>query len=81
MFLGYNSVIFWPIGLKLFMGIPETIIYRLVMRNYDFDAFLKKDFWRENGLAGLKTRPKSWSNGWNFWVNCYLKKSFRNFRA
>ena len=27
---------------EFFMGTQETIIYRLVLRNYDFDAFLKK---------------------------------------
>ena len=40
---------------KLF---SETIIYRLVMRNYDLGTFSKKfNFWRENGRgrhAGAK---------------------------
>ena len=37
-FFCYNPAIFWPIRLKFFMGTQETIIYRLVMRNYDFTA-------------------------------------------
>ena len=36
--------------------------------------------WRRR-ISGLETRPKSWPTGWNFWVNCYLKKNvFENLR-
>ena len=39
-----------PIGLKFFMVFQETIIYRLVMKNHNFDAVLKNSYvWRENG--------------------------------
>ena len=35
---------------EIFMVTQESIIYRLVMRNHDFDAFLKKSYLlRENG--------------------------------
>ena len=35
----------------IFFGTQETIMYRLVMRNHDFDAFFEKNinFWRKNG--------------------------------
>ena len=32
-FFDHNSAIFWPIGLEIFEGNQETIIYRLVVRN------------------------------------------------
>ena len=32
-FFGYYSAIFWPIGLKFFVGTQETIIYRLLVRS------------------------------------------------
>ena len=53
-FFGHNSTIFGQIELKFFMGVQETIIYRLVMRNLRNDAyFLIFDFLghfgRENG--------------------------------
>ena len=38
-FFGNNSLIFGPIGLKIFMGTQETIIYRLVMRHPSYDAY------------------------------------------
>ena len=43
--LGYNRFyaffdIFWPIGLKFFMGTQETIIYRLVLKNLGFGPYL-----------------------------------------
>ena len=27
-------------------------------------------------VCGLKTRPRSWPNGWTFWLNRYLKNCF-----
>ena len=47
MFFGHNSAIFYPISLNFFMLTQETIIYRLVIRNYDFDAGLKKSYLRD----------------------------------
>ena len=44
-------------------------------------------FGRKMGVAatpapkGLKTRPKSWPALGSFWVNCYLKIVFPNFRT
>ena len=40
----HNSVIVWPIGLEFFMGTQKTIIYRLVMKNHDSDAFFEKSY-------------------------------------
>ena len=35
---------------EIFFVTQKIMIYRLVTRNYDFDAFLEKSyFWRENG--------------------------------
>ena len=46
----HNSTIFCPNGLKIVLGTQETIIYRFVMWNRDFDAFWKISyFWLENG--------------------------------
>ena len=65
--------IFWLIGLTIFMGTQETIIYRLMVKKsklfFGFD-FLGH-FWRGNGRGhhtahaplmvwGLQTRPKNW---------------------
>ena len=48
-FFGHNLAIFCLIGL-IFLVTQETIIYRLVMRNHDFNAFLEKFiFLWENG--------------------------------
>ena len=55
--------IFRPIGLKFFMGIQDTIIYRLVLKNLRFGpCLLFLIFWAlTKGVAsqvwGLKTRP------------------------
>ena len=40
-FLAIHSAIFGPIGLKYFIGLgaQETIIYRLVMRNTNYDDY------------------------------------------
>ena len=34
------DIIFGPIGLKILMGTQEAIIYRLVMRNLSYDAYI-----------------------------------------
>ena len=82
--------------LKFFIGTKDTIIYRLVMRNQDYDAFLKKksisNCRLENGRgrhAGAKVSGASRPDqkvgplgpGWTFWVNRYLKNQFQKFRA
>ena len=38
-FFGHNSAILGPIGLKIYMGTQETIIYRLVVRNQSYEAY------------------------------------------
>ena len=50
-FFYHNSTIFWPIELKILMGTQETNIYRLLMKNHDFDPFFEKKsyFWQKNG--------------------------------
>ena len=53
MLLGHNSVIICSIGLKFFLVTQETIIYRLVMRNYDADAFLENHIF--GGKMGVAT--------------------------
>ena len=35
---GHNSTIFWPTELKLFVGIKESIIYKLPLRNQCYAA-------------------------------------------
>ena len=35
-FFGHNSAIFQQIGLKIFMVTQESIIYRLVIKNFGF---------------------------------------------
>ena len=37
-YLGIRDTFFWPIGLKIFMGTQETIIYRLVTRNHGLNV-------------------------------------------
>ena len=81
--------IFWPIGLKMFMGTQETIIYRWVKRNPSYhDYFQILIFWagrwawsshRPIRVWGLKTQPKRWPTGRTFWVNCYLENMFLKF--
>ena len=46
-----NLVIFGPIGLNIFMGTQETIIYQLAVKNPRYDAYITflGHFWRENG--------------------------------
>ena len=68
------------------MVTQETIIiYRLVVRNHAFDAFLKgilflavKWTWAPRDL---KTQPKSWPSGWTFWVNRYLENMALEFKT
>ena len=72
-----------------FLVIQETIIYRLVMRNRDFDAFLENIlFWRENGRGrrhGTKgsgaSRPdqRVGQMGQPFGSTVNSKTSFKNF--
>ena len=53
-FFGHNSAIFKLIWLKFFLGTQGTIIYRLVVKNHDFDAFLKKSiFSNKMGVAAM----------------------------
>tara|TARA_B110000037_G_C16626268_1_gene304484 strand:- start:17 stop:334 length:318 start_codon:yes stop_codon:yes gene_type:complete len=54
----FNSAIYWLIRLKILMGTQKTIIHRLVMRNRDFDAFLKKKsyFGRKMSVGSLGTK-------------------------
>ena len=85
------AYIFWLIGLKVFMGTQETIIYRLVVRNLSYDAYFSVlIFWGKMGVAttrphaplifwGLQTQSKSWPTGWTFWANRYLKIMFSKF--
>ena len=40
-FFGHHSAIFGLIGLTFFMGAQETIIYRLMMRNTSYGAYLE----------------------------------------
>ena len=44
-FFGHNSATFCQIGLKIFMGTQETIIYRLAVRSPSYDVF--EIFWGE----------------------------------
>ena len=69
----------------------ETIIYRLVMKNNDFDAFFEKSyFWRENGRGrhgGAKwsgaSRPdqKVGPLGGTFGPTIISKTRFQKFQA
>ena len=90
-FFGHNSAIFCPIGLETFLVTHKIIIYRLVMRNCDFDAFLKISyFWRENGRgrhSGAKVSGASRPNqkvgpmGGPFGPTINSKTYFQKFRA
>ena len=89
-FFGYNSAIYWPIGVKFILGTQETlIIYQLVMINPGYVAYFSfLIFWAtfggKMGMAttctpnrlGLQTRPNNWPTGWNFWANNYLEIKF-----
>ena len=79
----------WPIGLKIFMGTQETIIYRLLVRNPSYDAYFSalifrpllavKWAWPPHTLLmiyGLQTRPKRWPTRCTFWVHYYLEIMF-----
>ena len=67
-FFGHNSAIFWPIGLKCFVGTKETIIYWLLVSNQCYaDQFLisiclagKRAWLPRQGLRvrGFRTREK-----------------------
>ena len=69
------------------MVTQETIFDRLVMRNHDFDAFLKKNILggkmgpaatlAPEGL-GPQDQTKKLATGWKFWVNRYLKSILKN---
>ena len=80
---GHNSAIFWPIGLKILMVTQKTIIYRLVVINPSYDAYLSVlIFWpllAGKWAWGLQTRPKSWPTGWTFRANRYLEIMFSKF--
>ena len=59
-FFGHNSSISEPIGLKFLMGVQETIIYRLVMRNISYGAYFSfliflATFWEKMGVATILT--------------------------
>ena len=67
-FFGHNSAIFGLIGLRIFMGTPETINYRLMTINSSYDTYISfLIFW------GIQTWPKSWPIGWTFSANGYLE--------
>ena len=53
----HNSAISGPIGLKFFMGVQDTIIYRLVMRNLSYNAYFSVlIFWATfGGKMGVAT--------------------------
>ena len=91
-YFGHNSAISGPPGLKFFMGVQETIFYRLVMRNLCYDAYfsvlilrlLLAGIWAWSPNAplmvwGLQTQPKSWSTWRTFWANRYLEIMFSKF--
>ena len=72
--------------LRYASGDDYFIIYRLVMRNHDFNAFWKiPSFgWKMGVAATLKpkglgpqdpTKKKLANCGWTFCVNSYLKKT------
>ena len=66
---------FWANWAEFFMGVQETIIYRLVMRNLSCNAyFWILIFWVTGG-------PRSWPTRWTFWANRYLESCFRNFQG
>ena len=91
-FFGHNSAISGPIGLKVFKGVQETIIYRLVMRNLSYDAYFSVLFfgpllagkwaWPPRAslmVWGLHTQLKSWPTGCTFRANHYLEIMFSKF--
>ena len=53
-------IFYWLIALKSFMGTQETIIYRLVMRNHDFDTFLKKVLISNQSLSQINVFKTLW---------------------
>ena len=91
-FFGHNSAISGLIGLKIFKGVQETIIYWLVMRNLSYSAYfsflifgpllVKKWAWPPRTplfVWSLRTQPKSWPTGLTFWANRYLEIMFSKF--
>ena len=71
-FFGCNSAISGPIGLKYLMGVQETMIYRLVMRNLSYDAFIFDflgHFLRENGRAPNSLWPPNPTKKLAHWVD------------
>ena len=71
MIFDHNSAIFGPIRLKIFMGSHDIIIYRLVVRNPNYDAYFLffgpllagKWAWSPHVplmACGLQTRPENW---------------------
>ena len=88
-FIQKHSYKLGQLGWKFFMGAQETIVYRLVMRNLSL-MMLIFHFWFLGPLLvgklawpqlvwSLKTQPRSWSNGWIFWVNWYFEIMFSKF--
>ena len=91
-YFAHNSAIFWPNGLKFFVGTRDTIIYRLVKRNRGYDLNSKSSIfrpflagkwawppYRRLGVWSLKTRPKSSPTVGSIWAASYLKIMFQKF--
>ena len=93
-FFGYNSAICCLIGQKLFLVTQETIIYRLVMRNHECDAFLKKILFlagkmgvattvvpKPKGFGALRPNQKVGPLGEPFGSIVNLETCFQKFEA
>ena len=93
-YFGHKSAIFGAIGLKILLGTQETIIYRLVMRNLNYDLFFVLDFWATNGgkigvaitrapngLGRPNSTKKIGPLGELFGLAHISKTCFRNFQA
>ena len=89
MFCGHNSTISGSIGLKFCMGVQQTIIYRLVMRNLSYDAYFSvlifwATFGRKMGVATTCTpnpNQKDGQLGGPFGPTTVSKSCFRNFQG
>ena len=67
---------FWPNGLKYFIGTQEIIIYRLVIRNHNDDAYFQFLIFLDH-LAGkwawsLQTKIEKSAHWVDLWANYYL---------
>ena len=48
-----------PIGLKILMGVQETIIYRLMMRNLSYDAYFSDLIFGPHLVGKLAWPPRA----------------------